>query len=150
MMQPVRALGLLILAAGLAGCSGFSIGVREDKADRAAFIEAVTGRKPGSGLQAHELLAKDWERLWIFRGGGSTQAVEDRIGIPFPQSAEKIPVGAAYLVWDDGSEVISAFSVAGLDPRCLRTEVPYGRRSRLAVTGPGGRVTGLSDPARCR
>ncbi len=141
MMQPVRVVLALLLATSLGGCSGFSIGVRQDKEDR-EHLAGVLARAPtGRPFAARALLDRPFRRLWVFRGGGDTQAVEDRIGIPFPQSGEAIPAGSAYLVFDDGEQVLSAFSFAGAvdatgaTGRCLLAE-----RAPLA---PGTEVVGV-------
>lgn len=148
----------LLLAATLPGCSGFTIGVRQDKEDKAAFAAALGRAKSGDRFPARALLAKRWTRLWLFRGGVATQAIEDRIGVPFPQSGDPTPAGMGYLVFADADEVLSAFSFAGpagVDPACLLAERgPLAPRTALTLvgTGAGGaaRLSTLAGAPRCR
>lgn len=156
-MQPVRvpaALAVLLVALGTAGCSGFSIGVRQDKEDREALLTALRTKQEGSRFPARELLRKDWTRLFVFRGGIATQAIEDRIGIPFPQSGEETPKATPYLVFADREAVVAAFSYEGpgeVDPRCLLAErVPLDPGTPLTVIGSGpARLTTVAGAARC-
>ena len=152
----------LLLVAALTGCSGFTIGVRQDKEDKAAFTAALGRAQSGDRFAARGLLAaKDWTRLWLFRGGDATQAIEDRIGVPFPQSGDRTPAGVAYLVFVDGDEVLAAFSYAGpadVDPACLLTERgPLQPQTALTLVaaGVGGpletsRLSTLAGTRRCR
>lgn len=150
----------LLLAAALPGCSGFTIGVRQDKEDKAAFTAALGRARGGDRFPARALLAKRWTRLWLFRGGVATQAIEDRIGVPFPQSGDPTPAGA-YLVWVDGDEVLSAFSYAGpgdVDPACLLAEGgPLRPQTALSLVGEGAgrplgtsRLSTVAGARRCR
>lgn len=154
----VRALApFLLLAASTSSCSGFSIGVRQDSDDKASFTRVLDAQAPGSRFPAGRLLDKGWSRLFVFRGGISTQAIEDRIGIPFPQSGEAIPAATSYLVFADDEAVVSAFSYAGprdVDATCFLAErVPLDPRTELVLgDGEGGRASLSTSPAadRCR
>ena len=152
---------LLLAAATLPGCSGFSIGVRQDKEDREAFARALAAKDAGSFFAAGELLRKDWTRLFVFRGGIATQAVEDRIAIPFPQSGEATSAEASYLVFADEEEVVSAFSYAGptrLTPRCFLAErVPFTPATELTLVAGGEgeprkapKLSTVAEVDRCR
>lgn len=148
---------LLMLALASSGCSGFSIGVRQDSDDKAAFARFLAAQPAGSRFPASRLLGKEWTRLFVFRGGISTQAVEDRIGIPFPQSGEEIPPATSYLVFADDEAVVSAFSYAGprdVDASCFLAErVPLAPDTALTLgAAEDGRLS-LSTVAaadRCR
>lgn len=150
---------LLLCLLALTGCSGFSIGVRQDKDDRAAMTALLAGKRPGARFPAKELLLnRGWKRLYVFRGGIATQPIEDRIGIPFPQSGEATPKDASYLVFGDDDNVISAFSFAGppgVGDRCLIADrVPLKPDTELTLV-PGERsgTAQLSPSAaadRCR
>ena len=142
----------------LSGCSGFSIGVRQDKDDRAALTAVLAAKRPGDRFPAKDLLARGWKRLYVFRGGIATQPIEDRIGIPFPQSGEETAKEASYLVFADDDNVISAFSLvlpAGVGARCLLAErVPLEPRTPMALV-PGGRagtaqLSTAATAGRCR
>lgn len=136
-----RLLAVSLLAApGLAGCSGFSIGVRQDKEDAASVARVLERPRLGDRLRASELLECSWTRLFVLPGGITTQAVEDRIGVPFPQSGEELPAGPGYLVFVDDDAVVSAFSAVGgveVPPVCLAAErEPLGPRAELILV-PG-------------
>lgn len=132
---------LLLLTLALGGCSGFSIGVRQDKADQATMAGVLARQPAGRAFPARALLpARRWSRLWVFRGGIATQAIEDRIGIPFPRSGEPTPKRRSYVVFDDGKQVVSSFTLAlprRLRARCLLTgRAPLAPSDTLVVT-PG-------------
>ncbi len=113
---------LLLTSLTLAGCTGFGVGVRQDKEDRDAFGMLLTGKRVGDRFPARELLPRAWTRLFVFPPGADTQAIEDRIGIPFPFSKEFAPEDDAYLVFADAEEVLSAFTFVGpvgVDGSCL-------------------------------
>lgn len=146
-MQPVPgALVLLLLAAALTGCSGFTIGVRQDEEDRARFARVLERAQPGRPFPARALLGKEFRRLFVFRGGGTTQDVEDAIGIPFPQSGDEVPKAGAYVVFDDGEQVLASFSFAGpvgATGRCLLTgRAPLAPADELVTVRPerGGAI----------
>ena len=140
MMHPMRA-ALLIAAVALAGCSGLPfMGVRQDKEDQAHAERVLERVATGQRFAARELIEPGWTRLWVFPGGTTTQAVEDRIGIPFPKADVAVPA-EAYLVFDDGKQVVSAFSYAGpvgATGRCLLTRgAPLGPDAPLVEVRPG-------------
>ena len=113
---------LLLVSAALAGCTGFGVGVRQDKEDQDTLTAYVTGKRVGDRFPARALLGRDWTRLFVFAPGADTQAIEDRIGIPFPFSKEFAPRDDAYLVFVDANEVLSAFTFAGsvgIEASCL-------------------------------
>ena len=151
----MRLLLPLVLAALLAGCSGFSIGPRQDKEDAAAFARVLAAEQPGGRFPARELLGKQWRRMWVFPGGTDTQAIEDRIGIPFPQSGEEPTVegGLNYVVFDDGSTVVSAFVPSArveVRPECLAGDRrALGPEQELTIVPAGrGRARRVSTRAR--
>lgn len=162
----MRALGpvALLVTAALAGCSGFSIGVRQDKDDRVAATRVIGAKAVGDRFAARELLARRWTRLWVFRGGVETKAIEDRIAIPFPESGEPTPPETPYLVFDDGKAVAAAYSLAGLDDdaRVARIRVgcllaqrgPLAPSTPLTVVAVGSartaRVAPVAAAGRCR
>ena len=160
MRHPARAalLALLLAAASLGGCSGFSIGVRQDEEDQARLFEAVAARGPGDRFPARALLDRRWTRLFVFRGGIATQAVEDRIAIPFPQSGEETPRTSSYLVFADDEQVISAFSLVtppGVGAGCLladRAPLTPGTPLTLVPDGSGGgsRLSTVAAAGLCR
>jgi hypothetical protein len=159
MMRAMRPLVLLLLAAVLTGCSGFSIGPRQDKDDATAFDRLLAGKGPGAPFAARELLGKRWERMWVFEDGTATQAIEDRIGIPFPQSGERPMVegGRNYVVFDDGEVVVSAFVPSArveVRPACVAGgRRAIGPRTRVVVVPAGGgeprRLSTQPPPAGC-
>lgn len=162
----MRALGsvALLATATLAGCSGFSIGVRQDKDDRVAVTRVLRAKVVGDRFAARELLGRDWTRLWVFAGGVETRAIEDRIAIPFPESGEATPPETPYLVFDDGKAVVAAFSLAGRDDDARVARVRAGcllaQRGPLAPATPlvvvasrpsrAPRVVPVASVARCR
>lgn len=148
------ALLLLLVSGTLAGCTGFGVGVRQDKEGRDALTALIAGKRVGDRFPARALLAGDWTRLFVFAPGAETQAIEDRIGIPFPFSKEFAPKDDAYLVFADAEEVLSAFTFVGsvgIDASCLRSgrgpllpeteltlrRIGSGRASLARVTGTG-------------
>ena len=155
----MRRLLPLLVPLALAGCSGFDIGVRQDKEDRASLAAVLARERPGVPFAASRLLpAKGFARLWVFRGGIATQPLEDRIGIPFPKSGVPTPKGRRYLVFDDGKQVISSFSLTvprGVSGACLLAERrPLGPRTLLVlVRGPApapARLSTVAGAAACR
>lgn len=112
----------LLVALGLVGCSGFGVGVRQDREDRDALTVLLSGKRAGDRFPARALLGRGWTRLFAFAPGAETQAIEDRIGIPFPFSKELAPSDGVYLVFADAEQVISAFTFVGpvgVDASCL-------------------------------
>ncbi len=151
----MRVLLPVLLAVLLAGCSGFSISPRQDKADAAAFAKALAAAPDGGRFRARELLGKGWTRMWVFPGGTDTQVIEDRIGIPFPQSSEEPNVedGLNYVVFDDGEVVVSAFVPSArveVRPECVAGDRrAVGPDQALTiVAASGGRARRVSTPAR--
>lgn len=144
---------LLLLTFALTGCSGFAIGVRQDKEDQAAVHAVLARQAAGRSFPARMLLpGRHWTRLWAFRGGIATKAIEDRIGIPFPESGEPTPKGRSYVVFDDGEQVVSSFTLAlpgRLRARCLLTPgVPLAPAAALVITpGRPGALPQLRAPA---
>jgi hypothetical protein len=149
---------VLLCLVPLSGCSGFAIGVRQDKEDQATFGRSLIGKPPGREFPARALFGGSWTRLWVFRGGAGTQPIEDRIGIPFPRSDIATPTGAVYLVLDDGKQVRSAFTFLGperVDAGCLlATHGPLTPRTALQLVPgrrPGSvRLTAVATASRCR
>ncbi len=147
-----RAALLLLVSTTLTGCTGFGVGVRQDKDDRDALAVIIAGERVGDRFPARALLGQDWTRLFVFAPGADTQAIEDRIGIPFPFSKEFAPDDGAYLVFADSEQVLSAFTFVGpvgIDASCLLSglgpllpdteltlrRVGSGRASLTRVTG---------------
>lgn len=159
-MGPVRASRapfLLALALGLPGCSGFAIGVRQDKEEAAQVARALAARAPDRPFPARTLLDVGWTRLWVFRGGIGTQEIEDRIGIPFPYSGEDTPPEESYLVFADREQVVASFSWAdppAVSARCFLAErTPLTPDAPLELRSAGGgapRLVAVADAARCR
>ncbi|MCW3009737.1 MAG: hypothetical protein JWO90_141 [Solirubrobacterales bacterium] len=154
----MRALPLLCLAAVLTGCSGFSIGVRQDKEDAERFGRVLARAPLDRPFPVRDLLDRGFTRLFVFEGGGSTQEVEDRIRIPFPQSGEEIADDAAYVVFADAEEVVAAFTyrgAPGATGRCLVTaRVPLGPDDEVVEVRPaaGGpaELSPVPTASRCR
>lgn len=155
-MRRATALLLLPVVAVLAGCSGFGVGVRQDKEDRDALGAVLATKRPGDRFPARELLAGGWTRLYVFAPGVDTQPIEDRIGIPFPYSAESARTDAEYLVFTDEEEVRSSFTFeagVGVGARCLRAgRGPLGPDTELTLvrTGAGqAQLSTVAEAARC-
>lgn len=147
---------LLLVSATLTGCTGFGVGVRQDKEDRDALGMLLTGKRVGDRFPARVLLGRDWTRLFVFAPGADTQAIEDRIGIPFPFSKEFAPQDDAYLVFADAEQVLSAFTFAGpvgIDASCLlagRGPLVPDTELTLRQTGSGrASLTRVTGTGRC-
>lgn len=155
----MRALGIaigLVLVVALGGCSasGYLMGLRQDKVDRAALLRVVARQQPGAPFAARGLLVKPWTRLWVFGDRASAQGIEDRIGLPFPRTEQPVARGASYLVFVDAEQVLSSFSVVPGAPvsfTCLHSLRPYVPSTRLALRRGARRdVVEVGRLARCR